>query len=148
MFWTKKKQFFNKEEEQRIMAAIQTAEKASSGEIRVYVETSCPDSVEKRTVEIFKKLKMQKTQERNGVLIYLAMESRKFAIFGDEGIHKKMGFSYWTTEAATLKTFLTDERIVDGVCQVALDIGEALKAHFPYQSDDKNELPDKPVYGK
>lgn len=148
MFWTKKKKFFNNEEEQRIMAAIQTAEKASSGEIRVYVESECANSVEKRTVEIFKKLKMFKTKERNGVLIYIAMESRKFAIFGDEGIHKKMGFSYWTTEAATLKTFLTEERIVDGVCKVALDIGEALKAHFPYQSDDKNELPDKPVYGK
>lgn len=148
MFWTKKKKIFNNEEEQRIMAAIQTAEKASSGEIRVYVESECANSVEKRTVEIFKKLKMFKTQERNGVLIYIAMESRKFAIFGDEGIHKKMGFSYWTTEAATLKSFLTEERIVDGICKVALDIGEALKAHFAYQSDDKNELPDKPVYGK
>ncbi len=148
MFWTKKKKFFNKEEEQRITAAIRTAETASSGEIRVYVESECADSVEKRTVEIFKKLKMYLTHERNGVLIYIAIESRKFAIFGDEGIHKKMGFSFWTTEAATLKTFLADERIADGVCKVALDIGEALKVHFPYQSDDKNELPDKPVYGK
>ncbi len=148
MFWTKKKKFFNNDEEQRIMAAIRTAEKASSGEIRLYVESECADSVEKRTVEIFKRLKMFKTKERNAVLIYIAMDSRKFAIFGDEGIHKKMGFSYWTTEAATLKTFLTNERIVDGVCQVAFDIGEALKAHFPYQSDDKNELPDKPIYGK
>lgn len=148
MFWTKKKKFFNKEEEKRIMAAIRTAETASSGEIRVYVESKCADSVEKRTVEIFKKLKMYMTHERNGVLIYIAMESRKFAIFGDEGIHKKMGFSFWTAEAATLRTFLTEERIADGVCQVALDIGEVLKAHFPYQSHDKNELPDMPVYGE
>ena len=148
MFWTKKKKFFNKDEEERIMAAIRMAETASSGEIRLYVESECADSVEKRTVEIFKKLKMFKTQERNGVLIYIAMESRKFAIFGDEGIHKKMGFSFWTTEVATLKTFLTEERMVDGICKVALDIGEVLKVHFPYQSDDKNELSDKPVYGK
>ena len=148
MFWTKKKKFFNKDEEERIMAAIRMAETASSGEIRLYVESECADSVEKRTVEIFKKLEMFKTQQRNAVLIYIALDSRKFAIFGDEGIHKKMGFSFWTTEAATLKTFLTDGRIVDGVCKVALDIGEVLKAHFPYQSDDKNELPDMPVYGK
>ena len=148
MFWTKKKKFFNDEEEKRIMATIRTAEKASSGEIRVYVETTCPDSVEKRTLEIFKKLKMHKTKERNGVLIYVAIENRKFAIFGDEGIHKKMGFSFWMTEAATFKTFLSDDKIVEGVCQVVLDIGEVLKTHFPYQSDDKNELPDKPVYGK
>jgi uncharacterized membrane protein len=148
MFWTKKKKFFNKDEEERIMASIRMAETASSGEIRLYVESECADSVEKRTVEIFKKLKMFKTQQRNGVLIYIALDSRKFAIFGDEGIHKKMGFSFWTTEAATLKTFLSDGRIVDGVCKVALDIGEVLKSHFPYQSDDKNELPDMPVYGK
>ena len=74
--------------------------------------------------------------------------SGRTAIFGDEGIHKKMGFSFWTTEVATLKTFLTEERMVDGICKVALDIGEVLKVHFPYQSDDKNELSDKPVYGK
>ncbi len=148
MFWTKKKKFFNKEEEERIMAEIRTAEKASSGEIRVFVETECAESVEKRTIEVFKRLKMHKTQERNGVLIYIAIESRKFAIFGDEGIHKKMGFSFWTTEVATLKTFLSDDKMVEGICKVALDIGEVLKEHFPYQSDDKNELPDKPVYGK
>ena len=148
MFWTKKKKFFNKEEEERIMAAIRTAEQASSGEIRVFVESVCDDSVEKRTIEIFKKLKMYKTRERNAVLIYIATESHKFAIFGDEGIHKKMGFSFWTTEVATLKSFLIEDKMVDGVCKVAMDIGDVLKAHFPYQSDDKNELPDKPIYGK
>ncbi|MBL7816749.1 MAG: TPM domain-containing protein [Saprospiraceae bacterium] len=148
MFWTKKKKFFNKIEEERIMAAIRTAEKASSGEIRVYVETSCPDSVEKRTIEIFKKLKMYLTRERNGVLIYIAMESRKFAILGDEGIHKKMGFSFWTNEAAALKTFLSEDKTVEGVCKVIIDIGEVLKEHFPHLDDDKNELPDAPVYGK
>ena len=148
MFWTKKKQFFNEEEEERVMAAIRAAETASSGEIRVYIESNCAGSVEKRTIEIFKKLKMYTTKERNGVLIYIAMESHKFAIFGDEGIHKKMGFNFWTTEVATLKTFLSDGRMVDGICKVAMDIGEVLKVHFPYQSDDTNELPDKPVYGK
>lgn len=148
MFWTKKKKFFTTHEEKQIITAIRTAETASSGEIRVYVESVCPDSVEKRTVEIFKKLKMSRTRQRNGVLIYIAMESRKFAIFGDEGIHKAMGFSFWTTEAATLKTFLSDDKIVEGVCKVAVDIGEVLKSHFPHSSDDKNELPDTPVYGK
>ena len=148
MFWTKKKKFFDKIKEKRIMAAIRAAETASSGEIRVYIESVCADSVEKRTLEIFKKLKMYMTHERNGVLIYIAIESRKFAIFGDEGIHKKMGFSFWTNEAATLKTYLSEDKIVEGICKVAVDIGEALKSHFPHQSDDKNELPDTPVYGK
>jgi uncharacterized membrane protein len=148
MFWTKKKKFFTSHEEEQIIAAIQKAETTSSGEIRVYVESVCEGTVEKRAVEIFKKLKMYRTRERNGVLIYLAVESRKFAIFGDEGIHKKMGFSFWTNEAATLKKFLTEEKMVEGVCKIAVDIGEALKAHFPHTPDDKNELSDRPVYGK
>ena len=148
MFWTKKTKFFNNDEEKQIMAAIRTAETASSGEIRLYVESNCTDSVEKRTLAVFKKLKMYRTRERNGVLIYIAKESRKFAIFGDEGIHKAMGFSFWTTEAATLKTYLSDDKIVEGVCKVAVDIGEALQSHFPHSPDDKNELSDRPVYGK
>ena len=148
MFWTRKKKFFTRDEERQIMASIAAAERLSSGEIRLFVETACADSVEKRAVEVFKKLKMFRTRERNGVLIYVAMESRKFAIFGDEGIHHKLGFSFWTTEAATLKTFLTDNRVLEGICQTATDIGEALKTHFPHPPDDRNELPNKPVYGK
>ena len=74
---------------------------------------------------------MRNTRERNGVLIYIAVVDKKFAIFGDEGIHKAMGFSFWTTEAATLKTYLSDDKIVEGVCKVAVDIGEALQSHFP-----------------
>jgi uncharacterized membrane protein len=147
IFKKKKKQFFTHDEEKQIMLAIKTAEKASSGEVRVFVESNCVGTVEKRTIEVFKKLKMQLTQERNGVLIYLAMDSRHFAVFGDEGIHQKMGFQFWTNEAATFKTALENGDIVGGICQVALDIGETLKAHFPHTLDKKNELPDKPVYG-
>ncbi len=147
IFKKKKKQFFTHDEEQQIMLAIKTAEKASSGEVRVFVESNCAGTVEKRTIEVFKKLKMQHTKERNGVLIYLAMDSRHFAVFGDEGIHQKMGFQFWTNEAATFKTALGNGDIVGGICQVALDIGETLKAYFPHPPDKKNELPDKPVYG-
>jgi uncharacterized membrane protein len=142
------KKFFTPDEERQIMTAIKAAETASSGEIRLFVESFCRDTVEKRSVQIFKKLKMFRTRERNGVLLYVAMESRKFAIFGDEGIHKKMGFSYWTTEAATMKSFFERGEIIEGLCKTIVDIGEVLKTHFPHASDDRNELPDKPVYGK
>ena len=147
MFW-KRKKFFTDAEEKQIMAAVRTAEKASSGEIRVFIETACPETVEKRSVEIFKKLKMTRTHERNAVLIYVATDSRKFAIFGDEGIHHKMGFQFWTAEAATLKSYFEQNRIVEGICAVAVNIGEILKTHFPHPPDKPNELPDKPVYGK
>jgi uncharacterized membrane protein len=147
IFKKKKKQFFTHAEEKQIMSAIKTAESTSSGEVRVFVESNCVGTVEKRTVEVFKKLKMQLTHERNGVLVYVATESRHFSVFGDEGIHKKMGFQFWTTEAATFKSALEKGDIVGGICNVVTDIGETLKAHFPHPPQKKNELPDKPVYG-
>jgi uncharacterized membrane protein len=147
IFKKKKKQFFTHAEEKHIMSAIKTAETASSGEIRVFVESHCTGTIEKRTVDVFKNLKMQHTQERNGVLVYLAMDSRHFAVFGDEGIHQKMGFQFWTNEAATFKSALEKGDIVGGICNVIVDIGETLKTHFPHPPDKRNELPDKPVYG-
>lgn len=147
IFKKKKKQFFTNAEEKHIMLAIKTAETASSGEIRVFVESNCVGTVEKRTVEIFKELKMQHTKERNGVLVYLATDSRHFAVFGDEGIHQKMGFQFWTNEAATFKMALEKGDIIGGICTVITDIGETLKTHFPKPPQKKNELPDKPVYG-
>jgi uncharacterized membrane protein len=142
------KKFFTSDEEHQIMTAIRTAERASSGEIRLFVESECKETIEKRTVQVFKRLKMYRTRERNGVLLYVAMESHKFAIFGDEGIHKKMGFSFWTAEAATMKSYFERGEIIEGLCKTIVDIGEALKTHFPHPPDDRNELPDKPVYGK
>ena len=147
IFEKNKKQFFTDAEELQIMAAIQLAELASSGEIRVFVESNCVGTIEKRTVEVFKKLKMYRTRERNGVLVYVAADSRHFSVFGDEGIHKKMGFQFWTAEAATFKATLAEGNMLGGICQVIGDIGEGLKTHFPHTSNDKNELSDKPVYG-
>ena len=147
IFKKNKKQFFTNDEERQIMAAIQQAEWASSGEIRVFVESNCVGTIEKRTVEVFKKLEMYRTRERNGVLVYVAVDSRHFSVFGDEGIHQKMGFQFWTAEAATFKAALAEGNMLGGICQVILEIGEGLKVHFPHSPDDKNELPDKPVYG-
>ena len=146
--WFSKKKYFTPTEERTIIAAIKEAELASSGEVRLFVESHCTTDIEKRTVEIFKQLKMNTTRERNAVLIYLAIKDKRFAIFGDEGIHQKMGFQFWTNEAATMKTYFSESRIVQGLCAVIVDIGQALKVHFPYSSDDKNELPDAPVYGR
>ncbi len=145
--WFTKKKFFTKTEEKHILSAIKEAELASSGEVRVFVESHCKGEIEKRTIEIFKKLKMHATRERNGVLIYVAMNDRRFTIFGDEGIHQKMGFQFWNLEAATLKDHFVENRIVEGLSATIISIGHVLKEHFPYASDDKNELPDTIVYG-
>jgi uncharacterized membrane protein len=142
-----KKRFFNRSDELRIMAAIADAEKASSGEVRVFVESVHGGDVRRRAVEVFNNLKMTNTRERNGVLIYLAMKDRQFAIFGDEGIHEKLGFSYWTAEATTLQDYIKRGEMVEGICHAIRHIGDELKSKFPYQSDDVNELPDEIAYG-
>jgi uncharacterized membrane protein len=143
-----KKTFFNALEEKQIMASIRHAENASSGEIRLYVESHCKTATPERAIEVFKKLKMHRTRERNAVLLYIAMGDHKFAIFGDDGIHQKMGIRFWEAEAATLKVFFQKGEIIAGLCQVIEDIGQTLKTHFPHPPDDKNELSDKPVYGR
>jgi uncharacterized membrane protein len=148
MLW--KKKHFNPVEEHLIVTHIRHAEKSCSGEIRLYVESKViGGQLEARTIAVFKKLKMYKTLERNAVLIYIALDDRKFAVFGDEGIHQKLGFHFWTEKAAELQDKFKNGHVVPGVCAVIDEIGEALKAHFPHKiADDKNQLSDKPVYGK
>ena len=94
-------------------------------------------------------LKMEKTVDRNAVLVYLAMKDRQFAVFADEGIYKALGKDYWTQEAEGLLQAFTSEKYGPGLVKVINDVGEALHFHFPYEKEvDKNELPDDIVFGK
>lgn len=148
--WQQKKEFFNEAEKQLLVEGIQKAEQRTSGEIRVFVESKCRfmDALD-RAREIFFKLKMQETAERNGTLIYVAVDDRQAAVFGDEGIHQRVGQEYWETEIVKMMVHFKNENLVSGICQVIYDLGEALYQNFPYNSaTDKNELPDEIVFGK
>ncbi len=146
----KKKNFFTAEEQQLIIGAIQNAERMTSGEVRVFVESKCSymDAID-RAAELFFQLEMQKTDDRNAVLLYVAMKDRQLAVFGDEGIHKKVGNEYWNTEVYKMITNFNRENYAAGISEVVKDIGEALTKNFPFNKDtDKNELPDNIVFGK
>ena len=146
----KKKDFFTPEEKQLITEAIQRAETLTSGEVRVFVEGRCSyvDAID-RAAELFVNLQMQKTDDRNAVLIYIAMTDHQLAVFGDEGIHKKVGNEYWNIEVKKMITNFNRENYAKGISEVVEDIGEALTKHFPYNNNtDKNELPDDIVFGK
>ena len=148
--WQKQKEFFSEEEKQQLVAAIQQAEKRTSGEVRIFVESRCRfvDAVD-RAKELFLQLGMEKTKERNATLIYIAFEDHQLAILGDEGIHQKVGQEYWNKEVAKIIHEFRSEHILDGICQVVYDIGEALQQFFPYDNEtDKNELPDDIIFGK
>lgn len=146
----RKKEFFTAEERQLIVDAIRSAEHMTSGEVRVFVESKCPymDAID-RASQLFFKLEMERTDERNGVLIYVATKDRQLAVFGDEGIHQKVGNEYWTDEVQKMIRAFNNDNYAEGIRQVVTDIGQALTMHFPYNNDtDKNELPDDIVFGK
>jgi uncharacterized membrane protein len=148
--WQKQQEFFRAEEKQRIVEAVRIAERRTSGEIRVFVESRCPymDAID-RAAEVFYKLKMQDTDDHNAVLVYVAVKDRQLAVFGDEGIHKKVGSAYWDKEVTQMIGSFNKENYADGIRQCIADIGEALHLHFPFDNDtDKNELPDDIVFGK
>ena len=146
----KKKNFFTAEEQQLIIDAIQNAERMTSGEVRVFVESKCSymDAID-RAAELFFQLEMQKTDDRNAVLLYVAMKDRQLAVFGDEGIHKKVGNEYWNNAVQKMISNFNRENYAAGISEVVKDIGAALTKNFPFNNDtDKNELPDDIVFGK
>jgi uncharacterized membrane protein len=142
-------QHFSEADEQRIVEAIRQAEMRTSGEIRIYIEHRCKfvDPVD-RAAELFFGLKMDQTQDRNGVLIYLAMKDRQLAIFGDEGIHRIVGSEFWNREVAKILAEFGSRHYVDGITVIIRDIGEVLQEKFPYHSEDRNELPDNIIFGR
>ena len=149
-FLRKKKEFFTSAEKQQINGAILQAEQRTSGEVRVFVESRCSymDAID-RAAEIFFNLKMQNTKQRNGVLIYVAMKDHQLAVFGDEGIHQKVGEEYWQNELKMMIAHFSSNNYSQAIIQCILDIGEALHTHFPYDGKiDKNELPDDIIFGK
>jgi uncharacterized membrane protein len=142
------KDFFTLREQEEVRLAIRNAELDTSGEIRVHIENSCKGNVLDRAAFVFRQLGMEKTELRNGVLIYLAIKHRKFAIIGDKGINNVVPEGFWDAiKQEMLNSFLKNE-FRDGLCNAISAVGENLKKYFPYQKDDVNELPDDVSFGK
>lgn len=127
-----------------IVAAIVAAEARTTGEIRVFITRKAPDDAVARAERRFRKLGMHRTEQRNGVLLYLAPRVQKFAVVGDEGIHRQCGQDFWETVAAGLSSRLRTGRYTDAVVHAVTEIGEILARHFPGSRTD-NELPDEIV---
>ncbi|MEM0995170.1 MAG: TPM domain-containing protein [Bacteroidota bacterium] len=139
--------FFTKAEGDQIIAAIRSAERNSSGEIRVHLEAECKGEIVHAARKTFKRLGMQKTKEKNGVLFFLAPERKEFAIIGDEGINQVVPADFWDDIRDLLQAHFRTSDFLGGIVKGVARVGEKLKAYFPYQSDDENELPDEISYG-
>ncbi len=141
------KNFFSAAEKQIIREAIEKAELDTSGEIRVHIDTHCKVDVLDRAAYIFKKIKMHETAARNGVLIYMAVKDRKFAIIGDVGINSMVAENFWDEMLHLMAAHFKRSEYVEGIRAAITHSGKKLKKFFPYQQDDVNELSDEISYG-
>jgi len=142
------KDLFTTEQQQQIVGAVKEAELNTSGEIKVHIDRKCKEDVLDHAAYIFDQLEMQKTELRNGVLIYLAVEDRKLAILGDAGINLKVPTDFWdTTRDIMIKNF-KEGKFTEGLSEGIKLAGEQLKKYYPYQSDDVNELSDDISFGE
>ena len=140
--------FLTKEERLRIEAAIGAAERDTSGEIRIHIERKCSSDPRERALRSFHFLGMTGTAARNAVLIYVACESRKFAVLGDKGINEAVPAGFWKDVCALLAEAFAAGRQAEGLERAVTLVGEKLKAYFPYRPDDVNELPDEISFGE
>lgn len=138
-----------KKDENLIVEAIRSAELATSGEVRVHIESRCEeDNPLDRAAWIFQELGMEKTALRNGVLVYVALKSRQFCIIGDAGINSVVPADFWDSAKDLMLKEFSQGRIAQGIASGINRVGVLLKEKFPYQDDDVNELPDAISYGK
>jgi uncharacterized membrane protein len=137
---SKVEEFLTKEEEQEIISAIRIAEKNTSGEIRVHIEASSKKEHYERALEVFYLLKMDTTKDANGVLIYVAVNDKKFVIYGDTGINNLVDKDFWNTTKEVMQKQFKQNNFKQGIVDGILKAGEELKEHFPWQIDDENEL--------
>lgn len=144
----KPEKFLTAEQQDTVVAAVRLAEKGTSGEIRIHIDSTCTKDPVKRAEEVFGRLGMHKTELRNGVLIYLACESKVFAIVGDKGINDLVPETFWEDVLEAMRIRFRKGNYAEGLSEAAVMVGEKLKDYFPYQTDDVNEQPDEISFGK
>ena len=148
MFDRPERRLLSAEDERRVVDAIRAAERRTSGEIRVHVQARCAADALDEAARVFEGLGMTRTAARNGVLVFLAVDDRKFAIVGDRGIHARVGASFWDGLRDLLAGRLREGRAADGLVEVVESIGAQLQRAFPRAGDDRNELADDLSQGR
>jgi len=142
------KQFLTEEELKLISEKIGQIEKKTSGEVRVvirehkdWIAKLVRLSIRRMAVEEFYRLKMHKTRDRTGVILYFLLEDRQFYIYGDRGIHDKLGQGMWDGLCNEMSKIAKEKSLYDAIIYGLEKIGAKLAEHFPVKPDDVNELP-------
>lgn len=143
---TNPKKFLSEAESARINSAIKDAESKTSGEIKLVTARHCWGNMKAKAAKIFKELGLDKTKERNCVLILFIVTNREFLIYGDQGIHERVGQGFWDDIRDKMVAAFKEDEFGDGISRGVCLIGERLSQYFPYQRDDKDEISDDIVY--
>jgi uncharacterized membrane protein len=139
--------FLTVDQQKTVVDAVRIAEKGTSGEIRIHIDGDCTGDPMKRAEEVFRQLRMDETKLRNGVLIYVACNSKVFAIIGDKGINDAVPKNFWKDVTEVMGRDLRKGEFTEGLVHAVLQAGEKLRDFFPYQTDDVNEQPDDISFG-
>jgi uncharacterized membrane protein len=140
--------FFTNEEKQRLVHAIQEAEKLTSGEIRLHLAHQCKKDPLDEAKRTFEKLGMTRTAERNGMLFFLSLLDHQFVILGDQGIHEKVGQEFWHSIRDVVLEHFKKEQFVEGLVAGIKKCGEKLAEHFPHKEGDLDEFSDEVSEGR
>lgn len=137
---------FSKEEELKITNAVAEAEDGTSGEIRVHIDRYCKTNPLLKAQNLFHHLKMDETELRNGVIIYISIDDKQVAIYGDKGINEKVEADFWDTTLAKMTEQFKQGKMVEGISAGLAEAGLRLKTHFPKAYNDTNELSNEISY--
>jgi len=140
--------FLTADQQKTVVDAVRFAEKYTSGEIRIHIDGDCDIDPVRRAEEVFDKLHMNRTKLRNGVLIYIACNSKVFAIIGDKGIDRAVPEHFWEDVIEAMSDEFHSGRFAEGISKAVIMTGEKLRDFFPYQNDDVNEQPDEISFGR
>ena len=136
------------EDLERVRAAIRAAEARTSGEIRVHLDDTIVDDVLDHAAFVFEELGMHRTKDRNGAMIYVSVSERRAAVIGDVGIHAKLPNGFWNDTLNVILEEFKAGRYCDGLCKGVEQLGGQLRAHFPHERSDLNELSDDISFGR
>jgi uncharacterized membrane protein len=147
LFDRPERRLLSADDERRVVEAIRSAERRTSGEIRVHVQGACKGDPLEAAAQVFERLGMARTAARNGVLVFVAVDDRRFALVGDRGIHEKVGTAFWEALRDGLAASFRAGKAADGLVAVVEAVGAELSRSFPRGGDDRNELPDSISFG-
>ena len=136
-------QFLSPDESAAVTGAVAEAERRMSAEIKVITLRHCWNRIDAKATRIFRKLGLDKTRERNCVLILLVTTNREFIVYRDKGIYEKVGQHFWDDVRDEMQREFRADRFAEGLVAGIGRIGEKLSTHFPRRGDDQNEIPDE-----